>query len=148
MQAIWWKYFRLEICKTLWQSLSTSIYAHFQSYWQIVSTGRWPESELNQSYASFPKYGGRSVFNPSEQPRLEPNRKLFSFDFSKNKWRLLDQEHNAWNLLKEFCERVKIIIVSYPTLKINRIIDSMDKRINMIIERKGQRIKYWWKFHL
>ena len=49
---------------------------------------------------------------------------------------------------KEFSERVKSIIVNYPTLKINKIIDSMDKWINMIIEHKAQRIKYWWKFHL
>ena len=43
---------------------------------------------------------------------------------------------------QELCERVKSIIVNYPTLKINRIIDSIDKRINIIIEHKGQRIKY------
>ena len=42
---------------------------------------------------------------------------------------------------KEFSERVKGIIVNYPTTKINKIIDSIDKRINMIIEHKGQRIK-------
>ena len=47
---------------------------------------------------------------------------------------------------QEFCERVKSIIVNYPTLKINRMIDSMDKRINMIMEHKEQRIKYYENF--
>ena len=62
-------------------------------------------SELRTNVGSFTLrrlHRGRSVFNPSAKPWLEPERKLFSFDFGEKKWRLLKQEHNAWNLSRIF----------------------------------------------
>ena len=43
---------------------------------------------------------------------------------------------------EEFSKRVKRIMKEYSIKKIDRIIDSMEKRITMILKAKGNRIKY------
>ena len=42
----------------------------------------------------------------------------------------------------QFKERVKDTIVQFPVAKINNLIESMDRRIQLILETKGQRLKY------
>ena len=75
---------------------------------------------------------------PLRSPDLNPIENVFHLNLVKINEGSLNVTHE---IFQEFSERVKSIIVNYPTLKINKIIDSMDKRINMIIEHKGQRIK-------
>ena len=43
---------------------------------------------------------------------------------------------------EQFSERVKSTICNYPSKEIDKIIESMDKRVAMIIKAKGQRIRY------
>ena len=42
----------------------------------------------------------------------------------------------------QFKERVKDTIVQFPVAKINNLIESMDRRIQLILQTKGQRLKY------
>ena len=42
----------------------------------------------------------------------------------------------------QFKERVKDTIVRFPVAKINNLIESMDRHIQLILETKGQRLKY------
>ena len=44
---------------------------------------------------------------------------------------------------EEFSARVKAILLNYPKEKIDNIILSMDKRIEAVIKKRGQRTKYW-----
>ena len=43
---------------------------------------------------------------------------------------------------RQFSDRVKETILSFPVATIDNIIESMDKRMNMIIKKKGQRFRY------
>ena len=43
---------------------------------------------------------------------------------------------------EEFSERVKTTLAEYPSKGIDKIIESMDKRMDLIIKAKGQCIKY------
>ena len=40
--------------------------------------------------------------------------------------------------------RVKKTILEYPAAKIDKIIETMAKRIEMMMKAKGMRIKYLW----
>ena len=84
---------------------------------------------------------GSKVFSiPLRSPDLNPIENFFhSISVKINEDSL--NKIITHETFQEFSERVKSIIVNYPTLKINKIIDSIDKRINMIIQHKGQRIK-------
>ena len=85
---------------------------------------------------------GAEVFSIlPRSPNLNPIENVFHSILVKTNKNSLNKNimHETF---QEFSERVKSITVNYPTLKINKMIDSMDKRINMITEHKGQRIKY------
>ena len=43
---------------------------------------------------------------------------------------------------RQFSDRVKETILSFPVATIDNIIESMDKRMNMIIKKKGKRLQY------
>ncbi len=42
----------------------------------------------------------------------------------------------------QFCERVRHTLLNYPAKIIDKTIETMEKRIDMVIKAKGQRIKY------
>ena len=43
---------------------------------------------------------------------------------------------------RQFSDRVKETILNFPVAAIDNIIESMNKRMNMIIKNKGQRLRY------
>ena len=43
---------------------------------------------------------------------------------------------------EQFSGRVKRIIIKFPSEKIDKIIDSMDKRFGLVMKANGSRIKY------
>ena len=43
---------------------------------------------------------------------------------------------------EQFSERVMKIIMEFPSEKIDKIIDSMDKQIGLVMKANGSRIKY------
>ena len=44
---------------------------------------------------------------------------------------------------QQFSDRLKETILNFPVATIDNIIESMDKRMNMIIKKKGQRLRYY-----
>ena len=43
----------------------------------------------------------------------------------------------------QFCERIKITIMSLDKSLIDKTIETMSKTMDLIVENKGQRTKYW-----
>ncbi len=78
---------------------------------------------------------------PPRSPDINPIENLFHLIQSK-----LDRDALDQNITKEtferFSERVKQTMESYPVDTIDKIIDSMDKRMADIIKCNGQRLKY------
>ena len=58
----------------------------------------------------------------------------------------MKSEAMATNISKEtfeeFSARVKLCMLNFPTTVIDNIIESMPKRIQLIVENKGMRMKY------
>ena len=52
------------------------------------------------------------------------------------------EENIVWETYDEFVTRVQETMLNFSIPKIDRIIESMDKRITLIMESKGCRIKY------
>ena len=78
---------------------------------------------------------------PARSPDLNPIENFFHLIKRK-----LNNDAIEQNITKEsfheFSARVKRTILNFDKVKIDRIIESMDKRIHMIKAKKGKRIKY------
>lgn len=85
--------------------------------------------------------GATSVSIPPRSPDLNVIENFFHLVKKAIKQDTIEK-HITFESFEEFSARVKNIIVNYPNRKIDKIIESMDKRINMVIEAKGNRIKY------
>ena len=85
---------------------------------------------------------GGTVFRiPARSPDCNPIENLFHCVSRKLKEQARHQQitHESE---AEFRRRVKRTLRTYPVQLIDRIIDSMDKRMGLIISSKGQRIRY------
>lgn len=78
---------------------------------------------------------------PARSPDLNPIENLFKSVGEDLRTDAFDKQisHESYT---DFKERVRATICRFPISKINNLIQSMDKRLQLIIERKGQRIKY------
>ncbi len=78
---------------------------------------------------------------PPRSPDINPIENLFHLVR-----RELDRQAISGNIVqetyKEFATRVINTFKCFPIERVDNIIESMDKRMNMIISRSGQRIKY------
>ena len=78
---------------------------------------------------------------PARSPDINPIENLFHLVR-----RELDRQSLSGNITHEtyeqFSSRVSQTFKLFPGKSIDNIIESMDKRMNMIISRRGQRIKY------
>lgn len=78
---------------------------------------------------------------PPRSPDLNPIENLF------NQIRTMIKKDSMKNVImkesrEQFTVRVKQLLLDYDINKINRLIESMPKRIQMVIDSKGQRTKY------
>ena len=85
---------------------------------------------------------GYNIFSiPPRSPDLNPIENLFNLVDKK-----LQENAIAENIVKEtydeFAERVKRTMLAFPVETIDSIIDTMPKRIRMLVEKKGERLKY------
>ena len=85
--------------------------------------------------------GARKFTIPARSPDLNPIENVFH-----NVKRQLQDDALSKQITKEtysqFCTRVKATLLNYSPDIIDRTIESMDKRIDMVIKSKGQHIKY------
>lgn len=85
---------------------------------------------------------GALVFSiPPRSPDINCIENFFHLVGMKLKQDTIDKNITQ-ETYEQFTKRVKTIIKSYPIEKIDKLIDTMDKRIEMIIKAKGRRIKY------
>lgn len=100
-----------------------------------------PSQNSKKANVAIDEVGARQFSIPARSPDLNPIENVF---------------HNIKNLLRDdalnkkiysenyeqFCQRIKRTMLNFPSDIIDRTIDSMPKRIDMVIKRKGQRTKY------
>ena len=85
--------------------------------------------------------GARKFFIPARSPDLNPIENAFH----NVKTKLADDafiNNVTHETYSAFCRRVRQTLLNYSPEIIDRTIASMDKRIGMVINGKGQRIKY------
>ena len=85
---------------------------------------------------------GASVFKiPSRSPDLNPIENFFNCISRELKKQALERKIRK-ETFEQFSMRVEKTILEYPAAKIDKIIETMDKRIGMVMKAKGMRIKY------
>ena len=85
--------------------------------------------------------GGNKFAIPPRSPDMNPIENLFHLTKKKLKSDAIENKITK-ETYTEFVTRVKDTMLSTPIDLIDRIIYSMDKRIDLVITCKGQRIKY------
>ena len=82
------------------------------------------------------------VFNiPARSPDLNPIENLFNTAKRKLRRQALDEKIER-ETFEEFSQRVKEMLLNFPANDIDKIIDSMGKRVDTIIKTGGYRTKY------
>ena len=88
---------------------------------------------------------GYEIFDiPPRSPDLNPIENLFHLVDKKLQEDAMAEEITKETYL-EFAERVKRTILAFPVNVVDSIIDTMSKRIHMLVEKKGQRLKNLFK---
>ena len=63
---------------------------------------------------------------------------IFAKDFKKQ----VVESNIRKETIEQFSERVKQTMLAYPVEKIKKIMETMDKKLPMVLTAKGMRIKY------
>ena len=85
---------------------------------------------------------GISVFKiPARSPDLNPIENMFNQIKGDLKRQAL-QYHISQESERAFVARVKNTLLNWPVSKINNIIESMPRRMDMVVKGRGQRTKY------
>lgn len=85
--------------------------------------------------------GAEKFAIPPRSPDLNPIENLFHLCKRRLKKDAIENQIEV-ETYDEFIQRIKKTILSTKVVTINNLIDSMNKRIDLIIKAKGQRIKY------
>lgn len=78
---------------------------------------------------------------PPRSPDLNPIENLFAQVKRKLRLDALEKRIEKESE-RQFARRVHRTITRFPVDRINRLIESMDRRITLLIAQKGQRLKY------
>ena len=78
---------------------------------------------------------------PARSPDLNCIENFFNLMKKKHRQDALDRQI-TYETFQEFRDRVMKLMLDYPTEHINSMIESMPKRVNMVLYKRGQRIKY------
>ena len=100
-----------------------------------------PAQNSKKSMKAIDAVGARLFHIPPRSPDLNPIENVFNCIKSKLKEDALENFITREDF-EQFSERCKQTILEYPAAKIDRTIESMPKRIDQVIKRKGQRTKY------
>ena len=100
-----------------------------------------PTQNSRKSLKAIDKVGGRLFHIPPRSPDLNPIENVFNCLKAQLRQDALDNRITQENF-ETFSERCKRTIMEYPIEKINKTIESMPKRIDLVIKGKGQRLKY------
>ena len=78
---------------------------------------------------------------PPRSPDLNPIENFFNLVVRKLRKQVLDEQIES-ETYDEFRHRVQSVMLNFSVEKINKIIESMSRRIDMVIKENGCRIKY------
>ena len=88
------------------------------------------------------EYVNATVFKiPSRSPDLNPIENFFHMVNNKLRQQALDDRIRK-ETFQEFSARIRKTMIEYPVEEIDKIIETMDKRTEMVLKAKGMRIKY------
>ena len=100
-----------------------------------------PRQNSKKARRAIEEVGGIIFKIPSRSPDLNPIENVFNLTA-----KILNREAVEKNITHEtfieFSARVKRTLETFPVDTINRTIDSMPRRVNMVLESNGIRIKY------
>ena len=100
-----------------------------------------PRQNSKVAMDAIDKVDGEVFSIPARSPDLNPIENFFNISQKQ-----LRNEAISRNITKEtfeqFSDRVKNCVLNFPAAEIDKIIESMNKRVNLVIKVKGQRIKY------
>ena len=100
-----------------------------------------PSQNSDLARAAWRKMGAKLLSIPPRSPNINCVENLFHIVKQ-----LLEQDASKYNIMfetyEQFSERVKTTIRNLNTDIINKTIESMNNRMDLIIEKKGQRTKY------
>ena len=100
-----------------------------------------PVQNSKKAKRAFDRIGAHLFCIPARSPDINPIENLFHLVGRKLKQQALVKKITS-ETYEEFSLRVKNTLLEYPSGEIDKIIESMDKRISDIIKAKGHRIKY------
>ena len=100
-----------------------------------------PSQNLAVAKTALQQVSAKLLKIPPRSPDLNPIENMFK-SVSDNLHDSAIEEQLERESFTQFKERVKNTIVQFPAAKINNLIESMDRCIQLILETQGQRLKY------
>eukprot|EP00111_Clytia_hemisphaerica_P016448 TCONS_00048723-protein len=100
-----------------------------------------PVQNSRRAKRALEKLGAHLFCIPARSPDLNPIENFFHLVGKEIRKEAIDKQVTR-ETKEEFAMRVKNILLNYPKDKIDKIILSMDKRIEAVIANHGQRTKY------
>ena len=100
-----------------------------------------PSQNSRAAARSMEKTGVQQISIPPRSPDLNPTVNFFHLIEQKRKRDAIDRNITRESCV-EFSRRVCTITVEYPSERIDKIIDTMNKRINTLSKNKEKRLKY------
>jgi transposase len=100
-----------------------------------------PSQNSRLAMGALGEIGGRKFAIPPRSPDLNPIENVFNIAKANFRRDSIEQKITQ-ETYSEFVKRVKETLHRIPVTVIDKVIDTMEKRIKEIIKRKGQRIKY------
>ena len=100
-----------------------------------------PSQNSRKAQDAIAVVGARKFAIPARSPDLNPIENVFHTVKRQFQDDALSKRINK-EPYSQFCARVKQTLLNYSPEIIDRTIASMDRRIDMVIKSKGQRIKY------
>ena len=85
--------------------------------------------------------GGKKFSIPPRSPDLNPIENIFHLAKRKLRQQAITENINSESY-EQFVKRISRTLKSLPVELIDKTIDSMNKRIQLVIDRKGQRTRY------
>ena len=100
-----------------------------------------PRQNSKVAKAAIERVGGMIFSIPARSPDLNPIENFFNIAQKRLKKEAISKKITK-ETFEQFSERVKNTVMSFSAKEIDKIIETMDKRIKLVIKAKGQRIKY------
>jgi len=100
-----------------------------------------PRQNSRTALRAIEDVGGLVFRIPPRSPDLNPIENFFSL-VTKELRKQVIRSNLTRETFGEFSARVRSTMLDFPINKIDSIIGSMSKRVNLVIQRKGMRLKY------